>query len=231
MQTDKKQLSIVIALSLILVLAVVYSVTKSMGRTKAATGTAAAPSTAQTTSGSAPGETSATDPTDPDAVEYRFVGNPPIDPFEPRLVGASSAEPLNRVEQQRPAQQRKNTRVAWNLGQSGSLPPWRPAGGIMDNLRVQPPSEGTAGAGTPSAQAEPEKPPYRMTGVIKGGHSMAILRGEAGGRYFVRQGQTLADGYTVSTITSGGVVLKNNNRRIFLKLGGAQDATTTDRSR
>lgn len=77
----------------------------------------------------------------------------------------------------------------------------------------------------PSAQAssDPDDPAgvLRLTGVIEGSCSVAIIRGESGARYIVREGQSVDGKYIVKSISRTGVRLKYGSKTYILSLGTA----------
>jgi len=231
MQGDvKKQMPVLIALSLVLVLAVTYSVKKSMSRPGAGAEPPAQQQEQQLDARSSDNAdespTAMAEPSGGGSAEMsaQFVGNPPRDPFEPRLSGEQSAQPVTPGN--RPAAAAQGARRPGSFPQIASrtgIPPL-PIPGLPGPLRV----EGAEGAPAP---AQPEAPPFLATGVVRGAYDIAILRGEGGGRFFVREGQSVGDGYVVKSISPVGVVLKSKDRSTFLKLGGSQDASASARPR
>ncbi|MEI6914910.1 MAG: hypothetical protein WCL39_07250 [Armatimonadota bacterium] len=236
MQPDtKKQIPVLIALSAVLLLAIGYSVKKSLssGRPAAPSGTTSV-QTAET------GQTAEKAVTTPDSqvvasaegASYNFVGNPPRDPFEPQLPGVTggpAANPRFVPTNQGSKSSAHKLRSSWkpgSFGNSGGLPPLD-----ITKLGVEPGGQTPVNGSVASAQGVPDRPAYTATGVIRGREDIAIIRGEGGSRYFVRQGQSVGDGYVVQMISPGGVVLKNKDRRVFLKVGGAQDAKSSDSAR
>lgn len=75
-----------------------------------------------------------------------------------------------------------------------------------------------------SIQPEPE-PQFSLTGVIEGNQNVAIIRGGDNSRYVVKEGQLIEGRYRVREITQDGATLVNGNRTIYLKLGGAKNAS------
>ncbi len=228
-----------IALSAVLLLAVLYSVKKSLSSGQAAapaqqTQEAGAGKTADGTS--EPQQAMAAPADDGEGAQYHFVGNPPRDPFAPQMQGAMPGEAHGgfiKAPPSAPPEPAKRSRTSkaangskLRFPQPGSLAPYQFKG--LPDLQVQGPSGSSVSGGmSPSEQQSP----YTATGVVRGKEDIAIIRGEGGSRYFVRQGQSVGNGYVVSMISPGGVVLKNKDQRVFLKLGGAQDAKASDRPR
>lgn len=232
MPSEKKnQVPILIALSAILLLAVLYSVKKSMSSHQAG-----APA-GQTQEASATEPSGAAEdarqplasPEDADeGAQYHFVGNPPRDPFAPQMQGALPGDAHGGFIKPAPEESASSGRTRSSKGtrpgrqrsgSPGSLAPYKLKG--LPDLTVSAPGASGGFGALPGSEPQPA---YKATGVVRGREDIAILRGEGGSRYFVRQGQSVGDGYVVSMISPGGVVLKNKDRRIFLKLGGAQDA-------
>jgi len=226
MQSDaKKQIPVLVALSLVLLLAVGYSVKKTLSRPvpqeqAAATADSDAPAPA--------GERTAEarrDDAGLTAEQIVFTGPPARDPFRPVMQPAAAGEPTGGLKIYRaPAGDTPSPGRKRPQGGSGSLSiPPLPLPGLGQGLRVEGPQA--------QAPAAPEPPPFTATGVVRGSYDLAILRGEGGTRYFVREGQSVGDGYVVKSISPVGVVLKKQDRSVFVKLGGAQDATSTSRPR
>ena len=70
----------------------------------------------------------------------------------------------------------------------------------------------------PTIQVEPEGPEPRLEGVVGGDDPVAVLKlGEES--LFVREGENLAGGLKVMSISDGEVRLKRGNREIVLKTG------------
>ncbi len=79
---------------------------------------------------------------------------------------------------------------------------------------------------TPIIQLPVQKDPdFVLTGVVRGDQNVAIIRGDGGGRYIVKQGQLIDGRYKVLYIANDGAVLAYKGRRIHLKLGGATNAS------
>lgn len=219
MQSDnKKQVTVLVALSAVLVLAVGFSVKKSLSRNQEQK------QAATTTQQDVLPEAKPLATAEVEDIEIPFVGNPPKDPFVPSLNGVSSAQatPNKIFAPPAPAAPRSQGARVASLPRMNNVPPL-PLPGLGPNVRVESPEGGTP--------AEVSGPPFRATGMVRGSYDIAILRGEGGGRYFVREGQSVGDGYVVKSISPVGVVLKNQNRSTFLKLGGAQDARSLERPR
>ena len=236
MQADtKKQLPVLIALSAILVLAVGYSVVKSMS--------ASSRPAVQKTAKQPEKTASATDASQASVqpeLTYHFVGNPPRDPFEPQTVkGSAAAAPaasgsvLGPQTSSRVSVDRRPASGGKRQARAG-LPPF-PLPGLTGAVRVEGPSgAGFSSTGLQTANAQPagdDRPPIRATGVIRGEQDLAVLRSDGGGRYFVRRGQSVGDGYVVAAIHSDGVVLRGKGREFKLELGEGKDARSNDRPR
>lgn len=104
-----------------------------------------------------------------------------------------------------------------------SLPPIEPmrlqlfqpgAGGAAPSVGGQ-----TAGVIQPTAVKAPVDPPLRLTGVIYGNPSMAIIR-KGDKRYFVRPGDPVGSRYVVQTISHRRVVLASSQGTLSLDLTG-----------
>ncbi len=217
MKTDnKKQMIAIVALAAIMVVVVVFQVLRSSPKTGAAP-----PDETSVTAADTQQQVAMAVPMEPSGPETgqvtRFVGNPPRDPFEPQLMGASSAASGGIIVP--PA---NNSGKLPRGGMQGPLPP-APLPGFGP-LKIE-------GPGGQAAAGQQEKPPYIATGMVRGHYDVAILHSEDGGRYFAKEGQSVGNGYVVKSISPSGVVLKSKDRRIVLKLGGEQDARSNDRPR
>ncbi len=226
MQSDaKKQIPVLVALSLVLVLAVGYSVKKTLHR-PAPQEAPAARAAGEAATTDAPEEASAApagDAAAPGAEQMVFSGAPPRDPFRP-VIRPDQNEPAGGMKIYKAPSGNGASSGKGSRSGGGQLPiPPLPLPGLSQGLRVEGP-----GVQAPSA---PEPPPFTATGVVRGAFDIAILRGEGGSRYFVREGQSVGDGYVVKSISPVGVVLKKQDRSVFLKVGGAQDASSTSRPR
>lgn len=224
MQSDaKKQIPVLVALSLVLVLAVGYSVKKTLNRPVPQDKPAAK---AESSAAEPAPEQNAQDPRETTglaAEQIVFTGPPARDPFRP-VIRPDAGEPTGGLKIYKAPS--GDTPSSGKKAKSGngrlSIPPL-PLPGLGQGLRVEGPGV--------QASAPPEPPPFTATGVVRGAYDIAILRGEGGARYFVREGQSVGDGYVVKSISPVGVVLKKQDRSVFVKLGGAQDATSTSRPR
>lgn len=82
--------------------------------------------------------------------------------------------------------------------------------------------EGAAGPDAPPVPPTPvavPAPRYEVTGIVRGEVTVAILRsGEE--RRFVRAGDSVGNGFTVTGIGADGVEIQSGERRVTLKLGG-----------
>ena len=106
-----------------------------------------------------------------------------------------------------------------------SLPPIEPM-----RLQLFQPGGAAAGMGPsgggqapgviqPDAVKQPVDPPLRLTGVIYGNPSMAIIR-KGDKRYFVRPGDPVGNRYVVQTISHRRVVLASSQGTLSLDLTG-----------
>lgn len=71
---------------------------------------------------------------------------------------------------------------------------------------------------------EPEEPQIVLTGVICGTENVAIIK-VGSQRHIVKQGQFIGGRYKVLSVSTDGVVLACENRRIHVKLGGVPNAS------
>jgi hypothetical protein len=81
------------------------------------------------------------------------------------------------------------------------------------------PTPGGVTNATPVAAGPPPEPPLRLTGVIYGDPSVAIIR-KGDKRYFVRPGDPVGNRYTVQSISHRQVVLASNQGTLSLELTG-----------
>jgi hypothetical protein len=88
-------------------------------------------------------------------------------------------------------------------------------------LQLFPASGATPESGvvTPGTPAPPAEPPLRLTGVIYGDPSMAIIR-KGSQRYFVRPGDPVGSRYVVQSISQRRVVLATSQGTLSLDLTG-----------
>ncbi len=70
-----------------------------------------------------------------------------------------------------------------------------------------------------------DEPKFTVTGILRGGQNVVIIKSGDNDRYVVRQGDTIMQRYKVLYVTSDGVVLGYKNRRIHVKLGGDKNAS------
>jgi len=99
---------------------------------------------------------------------------------------------------------------------SGTLPPFRPPVG-ESGLSVRPTEPVTA-----TEEATPE---FRLTGVVRGATSVAIIRAGDKGRHIVREGQYINGRYKVVAILGTSVIISDGHNRKELKLGGKSNAS------
>jgi len=142
------------------------------------------------------------------------------DPFLPQKL--PSTEPENRENRAPRLRPQLQTRplVANPFANVPriSVPPVNPFGAANRN-------SGTLPAAT---EQRDDQPVFVLTGVVRGVENVAIIRtGEKGdeGRYVVKQGQLIEGRYRVLYVTPEAVVLADKNRRIYVRLGGAKNAS------
>lgn len=92
-------------------------------------------------------------------------------------------------------------------------------------LPINPFAGATGGSVPPILPVEEKDPEFVITGVIRGAENVAIIRVGEGGRHVVKQGQLIDGRYKVLRVSNDGAVLAYKNRRIYLKLGGAKNAS------
>ena len=112
---------------------------------------------------------------------------------------------------------------------TGVSHPIRPFGGFgrVPSIGESPtnPFSLVSNANKGSKAAEEEKDPeYTLTGVVRGGRNVAIIRSKDSGRHVVTQGQLIDGRYRVLNVTDDSATLIYKNRRIHVKLGGVKNA-------
>ena len=135
---------------------------------------------------------------------------PGRNPFTPVIVAAAAAPPHNAPPPMLTA-----------MGPR-PLPPIEP---MSLRLFPQPGAPPATGVMTPTAGPQPgaptptADPPLRLTGVIYGNPSMAIIR-KGDKRYFVRPGDPVGSRYSVQSISQRQVVLASSQGTLSLELTG-----------
>lgn len=123
------------------------------------------------------------------------------DPFVPQVIGAS-AQTRNQQGREAPL-----------VSRVPKLP--LP---LIAPLHPQPIDFTPAGPSTAEFKPDPASE-LRLTGVIEGSCSVAIIRGEGGARYIVREGQSIEGKYILQSISRNGVHLKYGGKTYILRLG------------
>lgn len=108
-------------------------------------------------------------------------------------------------------------------GRSGSPPLVAQASRLplpmVTPLPTQPINFGGLGP-SPQQPAEPDPvSALRLTGVVEGSCNVAIIRGEGGARYIVREGQSIDGKFVVQSISRNGVRLRFGGKTYVLRLG------------
>jgi hypothetical protein len=98
------------------------------------------------------------------------------------------------------------------------LPPIQPIGFKLFQPGGQQPIPGVINP-TPAASGPPVEAPLRLTGVIYGDPSIAIIR-KGDRRYFVRPGDPVGNRYVVQSISHRQVVLASSQGTLSLELTG-----------
>ena len=127
-------------------------------------------------------------------------------PFKPAMAALPAAAP-----QTSPPPMFTSPRVA-------PLPPIQPVSLELFRPGGQEPMPGVISP-TPAASGPPAEPPLRLTGVIYGDPSIAIIR-KGDKRYFVRPGDPVGNRYVVQSISHRQVVLASNQGTLSLELTG-----------
>lgn len=129
----------------------------------------------------------------------------PRDPFRPNIV-VSKAQPesqnaTNKVVRSEPPPRRE----------IAGTPPVPPLTLPSGQIGLQP-----AESAPPNA---PEYPNYRVSGVVQGPNSVAILADSEGRRRFVKQGDLLEEGWRVVSIQRGTITLRKGKDQMTIRVG------------
>jgi len=99
---------------------------------------------------------------------------------------------------------------------SGSLPPLSPMG--------MSPGNGVHLESTePDVKPEPPTPDWQVMGVVQGPNTLAIVKDRDGNRRFVRQGESLGNGFRVESVRRGEIIVRGHGQKHTLKVGGNQE--------
>ncbi len=213
MKTDKKQLPQLIALG-VLVVGCVCFVSFQFFLNKPAENAVkpqSAPEASQASEPSADTTTAVTEDAVASGVFPELAVSPPRrDPFaEQPLPGQRIEGPVQVV------------RVPEN---PVNLTP--PSFGPLPKIGVTPLNPFGSGQSLGGQTAEaPQETKFSLTGVVRGDQNVAILRTSDGGRYIVKQNESVNGRYKVLMVTDDAVVLSDGGRRIYVKLGGEQNAS------
>lgn len=134
------------------------------------------------------------------------------DPFIPQRMPGAIEDPAETKQASKPQPVGVNPMPYKKLPRL-EIKPINPFGGSRLSSDVPRPPE------NPDAQ-----PKFVLTGVVRGDENVAILRA-GDGRYVVKQGQVIEGRYRVLLVMSDAVVLSDKGRRIFVRLGGEQNAS------
>lgn len=146
----------------------------------------------------------------------------PADEEVPAESAAPATEPSDLVEEPGPAQQSTTEVQAPAPAPRKSAPPAAPKPRAVTRKPVPqsylPPFQPGAYATQTTGMSGPPPDVLWLSGVIQGEPKVAVLRrGEK--RFYVRQGDTIDDGYTVVRISSNEVTLERGRRTRALRLG------------
>jgi hypothetical protein len=98
---------------------------------------------------------------------------------------------------------------------SGSLPPLPPMSVHSGNdLRFE--------RTDPEVKPEPPTPDWQVVGVVQGPKTLAIVKDGEGNRRFVRQGESLGDGFRVESVRRGEIVVRGHGQKHTLKVGSGE---------
>lgn len=125
----------------------------------------------------------------------------PRDPFRPTITSAQAQPESNKVVRNEPPPRRE-------VAGASPVPPLTLPGG---QIGLQP-----AESAPPTA---PENPDYRVSGVVQGPNSVAILADSEGRRRFVKQGDLLEEGWRVVSIQRGAITLRKGKEHLTIRVG------------
>ncbi|MFN7018491.1 MAG: HofP DNA utilization family protein [Fimbriimonadales bacterium] len=125
----------------------------------------------------------------------------PRDPFRPTIVAQSTPPENNKVVRNAPTPRRE-------ISGTPPLPPMTLPSG---QIGLQPAET--------APSTEPEYPNYRVTGVVQGPNSVAILADTDGRRRFVKQGDLLEEGWRVVSIERGKITLRKGKQQLIVRVG------------
>lgn len=97
---------------------------------------------------------------------------------------------------------------------SGSLPPLPPMSMPDNNMRIE--------MTDPDVKPEPPTPDWQVMGVVQGPNTIAIVKDSDGNRRFVRQGETLGNGFRVEAVRRGEIVVRGHGQKHTLKVGSGR---------
>jgi hypothetical protein len=152
------------------------------------------------------------------------------DPFSPVMVASLPGEPVplskgqynSATVRERVMSKLNPNRPVPTIWKSSSTVPRMPGPMHVEPIPLTMVGGRTNGS-VSSIPVTPGDPNFIVTGVIRGGKNVAIVR-SGDERHIVREGQYIQGKYRVDSVTDDGVVLSESNRRISLKLGGEKNA-------
>ncbi|GIV07893.1 MAG: hypothetical protein KatS3mg017_1095 [Fimbriimonadales bacterium] len=199
-QANPKQVLILAALAAVMVTVGVVQLGGLLGGGEAST-----PSQPQSTASAdaAPKAAQASQNTAPTDMQLPPLS--PRDPFRPNLAVSKRQEippETNKVVRNEPSPRRE----------IAGTPPVPPLTLPSGQFGLQPAAE----SAPPSA---PEYPNYRVSGVVQGPNSVAILADSDGHRRFVQQGDLLEEGWRVVSIQRGAITLRKGNDHLTVRVG------------
>lgn len=158
-----------------------------------------APQQPNTSPGAAQNSAQASQDTAPTGMQLPPLS--PRDPFRPTIVAARAQPESNKVVRNEPSPRREIT----------GAPPVPPLTLPSGQIGLQP-AESTP-------QSAPEYPSYRVSGVVQGPNSVAILADSEGRRRFVKQGDLLEEGWRVVSIQRGAITLRKGKDQRTIRVG------------
>jgi len=156
------------------------------------------------------------------AAATRVQAPEPAREAEPTESAAPATEPSDLAETPGPAQQSTTEVQAPAPAPRKPAPPAAPKPKVVTRKPVPqsylPPFQPGGYATQTTGMSGPPADVLWLSGVIQGEPKVAVLRrGEK--RYYVRQGDTIDDGYTVVRISSNEVTLQRGRRTRAIRLG------------
>ncbi|GIV06348.1 MAG: hypothetical protein KatS3mg016_2359 [Fimbriimonadales bacterium] len=198
-QANPKQVLILAALAAVMVTVGVVQFGGLLGGGEAST-----PSQPQATASADAAQKAASASQDAAPTGTQLPPLSPRDPFRPNIVvskGQESQPETNKVVRNAPSPRRE-------IAGTPPVPPLTLPGG---QIGLQPAESAPTDAS--------EYPNYRVSGVVQGPNSVAILADSEGRRRFVKQGDLLEEGWRVVSIQRGTITLRKGKDQMTIRVG------------